>query len=239
MKIKIFFLILLSVFSVTIVSGQKNNKKIAISGFVTDADKKPVVGAMIFVDNKNSGIVTNGKGFYKVKTGPDAGMISVFTYNSGLSEAAINGKTSINFTLSGSAKPQNGEQVETGNEEKVNIGYGTVNRKDMTTTVNKIEGRKNKYASYQNVYEMLRGTVPGVQVNGRNIVIQGASSINLSSQPLFVVDGSIVTSIDDIQPFQVSSIEILKGASASIYGARGANGVICITLINGSEKGKQ
>jgi TonB-dependent SusC/RagA subfamily outer membrane receptor len=76
-----------------------------------------------------------------------------------------------------------------------------------------------------------------VQVNGKSIQIQGPSSINLSSEPLFVVDGMAVTSIDDIRPQQVKSIEILKGASASIYGSRGSNGVIMITLI-GAEKKK-
>ena len=78
---------------------------------------------------------------------------------------------------------------------------------------------------------MIRGEVPGVQVNGTSIIIQGASSLTLSTEPLFVVDGIVVNSIDYISPISVKSIEILKGSAASIYGSRGANGVILIRLI--------
>jgi len=68
---------------------------------------------------------------------------------------------------------------------------------------------------------MLAGEVPGVVVNGTSINIQNSFSFQLSTQPLFVVDGIIVPQINDIVPSQVKSIEVLKGASASIYGARG------------------
>lgn len=77
---------------------------------------------------------------------------------------------------------------------------------------------------------MLRGEVPGVQVYGKSIKIQGASSFIASTEPLLVVDGVAVSTIDDIQPRMVKSIEVLKGSAATIYGARGANGVILITL---------
>ena len=238
MKIKIFFLIILSVMSITVTLGQKNNKKIIISGLVTDAQKKPVAGAKILIDKKNTNIVTDSKGFYKIKIRPDAGLITVFTLNNGVREAIIEGRTTINFSLSGTASSQNNKQDNNEADKAVNIGYGSVDPKNLTTQVNRLDVKDNKYASYSNIYEVLRGTVPGVQVSGKNIRIQGASSLMLSTEPLFVVDGIIVTSIDDINPSQLKSIEILKGASASIYGSRGANGVILITLRNGSEKEK-
>jgi TonB-dependent SusC/RagA subfamily outer membrane receptor len=68
-------------------------------------------------------------------------------------------------------------------------------------------------------------------VNGNSIQIQGSSSFNLSTEPLFVVDGIVVESVENISPTMVENITVLKGASASIYGSRGANGVILITLI--------
>jgi TonB-dependent SusC/RagA subfamily outer membrane receptor len=144
-------------------------------------------------------------------------------------EEPINGRERINFTFEGSVPDQMSDKVDRG-EESINIGYGSVKRKDMTGTVNKIDGTNPKYASYQNIYEMIRGEVPGVQVTGNSIRIQGASSLTLSTEPLFVVDGAIVNSIDYIQPFMVKSINILKGSSAAIYGSRGANGVILINL---------
>jgi TonB-dependent SusC/RagA subfamily outer membrane receptor len=78
---------------------------------------------------------------------------------------------------------------------------------------------------------MIQGKVPGVDVVGNKITIRGVGSLNLSSDPLFVVDGVAVSSIDNISPREVKSITVLKGASAAIYGTRGANGVILITLI--------
>ena len=116
-------------------------------------------------------------------------------------------------------------------EEDVNIGYGTVKRKDLLTPVSKVDGTDRRYASYPNVYEMLRGQ-PGVQVVGTSVKIQGASSLTSGTEPLFVIDGVITNNLNGIQPVMVKSIEILKGPSASIYGSRGANGVILITLFN-------
>jgi TonB-dependent SusC/RagA subfamily outer membrane receptor len=130
----------------------------------------------------------------------------------------------------------NNQAAKPGIEEKVNIGYGTADRKDINSQVNKVNTQNDRYASYNNVYDMLRGAVPGVQVVGKSITIQGQSTPNSNDQPLLVVDGIIVSSIDDIQPVLVKSVEVLKGASASIYGSRGANGVILIHLKGTSER---
>ncbi|MFA5819927.1 MAG: TonB-dependent receptor plug domain-containing protein [Bacteroidales bacterium] len=230
MKLKVFLLILISVLSITASSGQKTNKKIVISGLVTDAQHKPVTGALILVDGKNTNIVTNNQGFYKVRVRPDADTITIITFNNGISVAAINGRTTINFTLGGSASSQQNFQNNSVNDEVVNIGYGNVKQKNLLTPVSTIDVRSGKYATYKNIYEILKGT-PGVMVNGNSIKIQGASSFNLSTEPLFVVDGMAVESIEGISPTMVESISVLKGASTSIYGSRGANGVILITLI--------
>ena len=93
--------------------------------------------------------------------------------------------------------------------------------------------------TYNNIYEMIRCEVNGVTVSGRNIQIQQAHSFFGGSTPLFVVNGVIVPSIDNVNPMEVKSIALLKGSSASIYGVNGSNGVICITLKNGSESDKQ
>ena len=231
MKLKIFLLILISVFSITASSGQKTNKKIVVSGLVTDAQNKPIIGALILIDGKNTNIVTNNQGFYKVRVRPDADSITILTFNNGISNAVINGRATINFTLGGPSTSQQNFQNKPGNDEVVNIGYGSVSQKNLLTPVSTIDGRSSKYATYKNIYEILKGT-PGVMVNGNSIKIQGVSSINLSTEPLFVVDGMVVQSIDGISPSMIESISVLKGASTSIYGSRGANGVILITLIS-------
>ena len=114
-------------------------------------------------------------------------------------------------------------------EDQINIGYGTVDKKSVVSPVTKVNSEKDPYV-YKDIYEMLRGK-PGVQVIGRSVKIQGGvNSLMSGTEPLFVVDGVTVNSIDNIIPQTVKSIEILKGSSASIYGSRGANGVILITL---------
>jgi len=215
---------------------QKVNKKIIVSGFVTDINHNPVAGAMIFINKNNTNNVTNRKGFYKVKINPDAELITISSSDNGFGEALIEGRTTINITLDRSTSSQNITQDRSGTKGTVNIGYGSIDQKDLTTPVNRINGRDKKYASYINIYEILR-SIPGVQISGNNsITIQGQGSLNFSAEPLFVVDGVIVNSINDIPPTQVKSIEVLKGPSATIYGSRGANGVILINLTDAANR---
>ena len=216
-----------------VLSGQESRKKITITGIVTDKNQIPVAGATIFVDNKSTDKVTNSKGVYKVKAKSDSKSISVLSLSGKLIELPINGKTEINFSLPINALSETNMMKNDKGEEDINIGYGTVKRRDLLTPVGKVDGTDSKYSSYPNVYEMLRGQ-PGVQVTGTSIKIQGASSFTSGTEPLFVVDGVITNTIDNIQPIMVKSIEVLKGPAASMYRSRGANGVILITLF-GSE----
>jgi len=98
-----------------------------------------------------------------------------------------------------------------------------------------INVRDSAVPVYQDIYDMIRGKVAGVEVSGRSIKIRGTNSLNVSTEPLFVVDGVIVREIDDIAPETVRSIEVLKGPDASVYGARGSNGVIVITRKKGTD----
>jgi TonB-dependent SusC/RagA subfamily outer membrane receptor len=83
---------------------------------------------------------------------------------------------------------------------------------------------------------MIRAEVSGVTVSGRSVQIQQAHSFFGTGAPLYVINGVIVNSIDDVNPVEVKKIRVLKGSEAAIYGVRGSNGVIDITLKNGSEK---
>jgi len=220
------------------LSGQKTSKKVTISGVVVDANRKPVAGAIIFIDNKKTNIQTNEHGFYKIRISSKAEAISVLTVMNGVSEVEIGGRTNIDFILKASGANNNQGVEDRSGEESVNVGYGTMKRKDMTTSVGKIDGTNKRFAGYQNIYEMIKGEVPGVQVTGNSIMIQGPSSMRSSTEPLFVVDNVIVSSVDGIVPQMVKSIEVLKGAAAAIYGSRGANGVIMIYLIGAPDRKK-
>lgn len=233
MKIRLILLILLSALIVPGISAQKPNKKIVVTGIVTDAQNKPIYGALVMVDGKNTNVSTNNKGNYKVQVRPDADTIAIITFNNGVRAQAIDSRTNINFILGASNLSGQVTQDYSRNEESVNIGYGNVKQKNLVNNVSTIDARSGKYATYKNIYEILKGT-PGVMVNGNSIKIQGQSSFNAGTEPLFVVDGMTVQSVDDISPSMVESISVLKGASTSIYGARGANGVILITLLKGA-----
>ncbi len=89
--------------------GQKANKKITITGIVLDAKQKPVGGAVIFIDKVKTNLVTDQKGYYKVKVSPSAKEILVFTLFNGASEEVINGRTSIDFILTGKSTENEGK----------------------------------------------------------------------------------------------------------------------------------
>ncbi|MDT3357040.1 MAG: TonB-dependent receptor plug domain-containing protein [Bacteroidota bacterium] len=115
------------------------------------------------------------------------------------------------------------------------IGYGTIKVRDLTTAVSTVKIKQREIVTYSNIYDYIRGRVPGVTVlkvgqNGGKIIIRGLGSINSSTDPLMLVDGVEVTDLSYINPSDVKSIDVLKdAASCAIYGARGANGVILIS----------
>ena len=104
------------------LDGQKKAKKYVVSGIVTDISKNPVSGAMVLIDNNYSDVLTNKKGFFKIKVKPDAKLISVFTFDKGTGEALLDGEATLNITLNGvpSAPPVSLEQKVKG--EEINIG---------------------------------------------------------------------------------------------------------------------
>jgi len=233
MRTKIIFLIIMAMVSLNVASAQKTGKKIKISGHVVDGTLTPVANAILMIDGEKTNILTDQKGHFKIKVKPGNTKVGIFTMTNGILEEPLDGRETINFSFEGSVPVQ---VVETDPlDEAVDIGYGSVKKRTMTGTVNKIDGTNPKYASYRNIYDMIRGEVAGVQVMGNSIRIQGIGSLTLSTEPLYVVDGMVVGSISDIQPYNVKSIEILKGSSASIYGSRGANGVILIKLIGSGD----
>jgi len=130
--------------------------------------------------------------------------------------------STVNPGLSGKDEKA-GEKNKTESGKNVPRKSGVVNVKDSAVPV------------YQDIYDMIRGRIAGVEVSGRSIKVRGTNSLNVSTEPLFVVDGVIVREIDDIAPETVKSIEVLKGPDASAYGIKGSNGVIVITRKTGKD----
>jgi len=124
--------------------------------------------------------------------------------------------------------------LDTEKNRKLAIGYGYVDEKDLLWAVSNLEQEDNEYCHYTTIFELMTGRFAGVMVNNGAIYIRGISSITTSNEALYVVDGVIVSSIDWIVPCEIASINILKDASASIYGSRGANGVVVIETKKGN-----
>jgi TonB-dependent SusC/RagA subfamily outer membrane receptor len=221
--------------SFSISSGQKTGTRVTITGKVVDGTYTPVGNAIILIDGEKTGYLTDRDGFYKIKVRKENTKIGVFTSTNGMIEEILDGRNVINFKFTGSVPEQYKGKRDIDNEV-VDVGYRNAKKKTLTSPVGEIKGTKSKYASYNNIYDMIRGEVPGVAVNGTSIMIRSTTTVNGNTEPMFVVDGVPVNTIDNIQPLDVRSISILKGSSAAVYGSRGSNGVIIINLLRGNDK---
>jgi TonB-dependent SusC/RagA subfamily outer membrane receptor len=224
---KIILLILVVTLS-QFVSGQKADKKsdklITITGKVLNQDKNPLAGAVLYIDNVETRNVTRSNGSYKIKVSSSTINLEVRSPGYDPKKIAINGQTIINFTL-------------TATEEQASKAGSDIKNIAAVDTIKKQgRARAKKMNTYNDIYQMIRAEVVGVVVNGKSVQIEQGHSFFGSTTPLFVINGVIVPSIDDVDPLEVKSIKILKGTSASIYGVNGTNGVISITLKNGTEK---
>ena len=223
MKFRILFFVFAIVFLPSVAFCQKDHaktkKKIAISGTVTDMNKKPVAGVEIFVDSVKTNFTSDDQGNFRINVVSDSINLLVISPGRGFCAAYINGQTNIYLTIN----------------RKIEDVPAYVSE-DRNIKGSKPRPKPKKINTYTDIYQMIRQEVPGVLVSGRSIVVQGPNSFFGSTQPLFVVNGAIVSSIDYISPVDVKSIELLKGSYASKYGLQGANGVISITLFKGSDR---
>jgi TonB-linked SusC/RagA family outer membrane protein len=207
-----------------------------ISGTVTSADdNSPLPGVTILVKGTSNGTSTDANGAYRLTVSDPNGTL-VFSFIGYTSqEVPINSRTTVDVTLAADITELN---------EVVVVGYGTMKRSDVTGAITSISQRDVSNVRSVNVVESMQGKVAGVDMtrasgragSGYNINVRGTRSLTASNDPLYIVDGIQYTSNVDINPGDIESIEILKDASStSIYGARGANGVIIIT----TKKGKK
>lgn len=214
----IVFAICFSQITIAQKSGKGSVKMHTISGKVTVNEKIPVSGAVFYIDNVKTSYITKSDGTYRLKVSPEAVKIMVKSSEYGSEEATIEGQKKISFNF------------ENNNMEGISSLEDNTAPEDAGQ-----RKRTRKMNTYNDIYQMIRGEVSGVLVNGTNIIIQQQNSFFGSTTPLFVVNGVVVNTIDYVNPLEVKSIEVLTGSKAAIWGVRGANGVISITLVNGSE----
>lgn len=218
-----------------------------VTGTVTSSeDNQPIPGASVVVKGTTIGAATDLDGKYSVNV-PQGNNVLVFSFVGSTSqEISIGNQSTINVVLAPDTKTLS---------EFVVTGYGTQTKREVTGAVSSVRGDLIENLPMQSFDRALQGRAAGVQVasaNGLpggavNIRIRGTGSINAGNQPLFIVDGVQINSNDNanftqsnplafLNPNDIESMEILKdAASAAIYGAQAANGVIIIT----TKKGKQ
>jgi TonB-dependent starch-binding outer membrane protein SusC len=221
-----FSLFLLLFFSVSFVAFGQTRQ---VTGrVVSDSASAPLPGVNVTVKGSTTGTVTGANGNFSISV-PNNNTTLVFS-SVGFSSQEVNvgSRSAVNVTLNSAS----------GAMDVVVIGYQAVRRKDLTGTVSSIAATQLEKIPVANVAEALTGRLPGVQVTttdgapGAEIVIRvrGGGSLTGSNNPLYIVDGFRVNSINDIAPSDIASIDILKdAATAAIYGAAGANGVVIVT----------
>ena len=216
--LKFGMLLFILLFSVSIMS------QTLLRGKVTNNKGEAVNNTLVFLDTFKSDAVTNEHGYFRLKVPEGIKNITLYSPKYGFMSTPYYGEQKISFMFI--------DPFEENVEKKIVIGYGNEDKENLTSTVNTINIKDDKNASvFTDIYDYIRGRVAGVEVTSSNqILIRGVSTFNSSNEPLYVVDGAIVSSIDHIFPVEVDNISILKGSSASIYGSRGANGVVEITL---------
>ena len=207
-----------------------------VRGTVKDASGEPMIGVTVAA-GKGAGAVTDLNGQFTLTNVSPGTTLNISYIGYKPQTIRVGSQSNISVTL---------EEDNTTLEDVVVIGYGTMKRKDLTGSVASVSGDKLAANPVATVAEALQGQLPGVNVisqDGRpggsmSIRIRGGGSITQSNDPLFIVDGVQVSSIDDIAADNIESIDVLKdAASTAIYGARGANGVILITT-KGAKDGK-
>lgn len=238
-----------------LTKGKENSQQRKISGIVSDESGSPLVGVSVKNTSNNSHASTNKAGYYEINVSDNSTSL-LFSYVGMSSQTvATTGKTSLNITLDKSAVGLS--------EVVVSVGYGSVNKKDLTGSISSLKDKDFNKGHVTNPVELMQGRAPGINIitnggepgAGAMVRVRGSNSVRSGQDPLYVVDG-VPLDITDVQPSgatisgagsnaaknplnflnpdDIASMDILKDASATaIYGSRGANGVIIITTKKG------
>lgn len=214
-------------------------QKKTVKGRVIDSSGSPLPGTSVIIKGTTNGIITDGNGYFTLENVPSDATLLFSFLGMQSQEIQVSGKSVINVTMI---------EETVGIEEVVAIGYGTMRKKDVTGSISQAKGSDLIKSQNYSPLDNLRGKVSGVNIYSNSsqpgayqsrVVIRGMSTINASSNPLYVVDGVVMENFGLMNPNDIESIEVLKDASsAAIYGARGANGVILVTTKRGKEGGE-
>jgi iron complex outermembrane receptor protein len=225
--------------NIVIMKNSSNNlqdeKKIALSGKISDSSGAPLPGVTIVLKGTSNGTITDSDGKYTINNIPLDGTIIYSFVGMNTQEIMVSGKTTIDIVMT---------QSTIGIEEVVAIGYGTQSVRKVSGSITNVTAKDFNKGASQNAADLLQGRVAGLTITNpggdvtstQTIRLRGTSSLTGSSSPFVVIDGVPGLDINSVAPDDIESISVLKDASATaIYGSRSASGVILIT----TKKGKQ
>ncbi|MEI6948091.1 TonB-dependent receptor [Paraflavisolibacter sp. H34] len=202
-----------------------------IKGTVTDSKGQPAIGVTVAVKGTNTRTLTDGSGTFTIKAAPSATLSFSAINFEPVETTAVTGKP-----FSVSLK----EKISLLNEV-VAVGYGRSSRKNLSSAVTTVKADDLNRGAITDVGQLLQGKVPGLNISASGdpnrpsaVVLRGASTLNSSQSPFYVIDGVPGADIAAIAPDDIASIDVLKDAAATaIYGNRAANGVIMVTTKRG------
>lgn len=204
-----------------------------VSGTVKDANGEPLIGVSVLEVGTQNGAVTDMYGNYKLNVKPGAKLkISYIGFTPQTVKAGSNSQIVL-------------QEDNTALNEVVVVGYGTMRRKDVTSSITTVKAEDLNQGVFTDPGQMLQGKVPGLVVsstadpNGSpTITLRGASTLRTGAMsPYYVVDGIPGVDISIVSPEDIESIDVLRDATATaIYGSKAANGVIIITTKKGAEE---
>ena len=199
-----------------------------VKGVVTAYNRYPLKDVVVKTKKSKTSTTTNEKGEFQLKLDKKDQMIieaeGFRKFSKKIDES--NKDLKVNLIFLGREK----------NIEKA-VGNGYIKRKDLAYAVDNYAAENNDFIQFNNIYDLIRAKSTGVEIiqeGGRpQFQIRGVSSFHGSQAALLVVDGNIVQDLSFLSPFDVASFSVLKGSEASLYGVRGANGVIVIETKKG------
>lgn len=205
-----------------------------VAGKVTDQDNAALPGVSILISGTSQGTVTDGEGNYVIQAPGNGSLVFSFIgYESQTVE--IGNRSVIDIKLAQGSRSL---------DELVVVGYGTQKKTDVTGALSVVSTREFSQQPITRLDQVLQGRAAGVQVTQSNgapggdskVRVRGANSVLGNNDPLYVIDGFVGANYNLLNPNDIESLQVLKdAASTSIYGSRGANGVIIITTKKGSK----